>query len=170
MSAAAADFRTALGLWRGEPLADVPSQLLRAREVPYLKEQLPVAARHFAGRTAELAVLSGLVQETATPGGTVVISAIDGTAGIGKTALAVHFAHQVAGRFPGGQLYVNLRGFGPFISPVQPAAAIRGFLDAFGVDPHRIAADAEAIDCYERALEIYRRVGDVSAPAKSGTN
>ena len=86
----------------------------------------------FRGREAELAALAGQVADAA---GTVVISAVGGTAGIGKTALAVHFAHQVADQFPDGQLYVNLRGFDPAGSPVTPAEAIRGFLDAFEVPP-----------------------------------
>ena len=61
-----------------------------------------------------------------------VISAIGGTAGVGKTTLAVHWAHQVAGRFPDGQLYVNLRGFHPSGEPVAATDALRGFLDALG--------------------------------------
>ena len=97
--------------------------------------QLPAAVRHFAGRKAELAALAGQLADVA---GTVVISAIGGTAGIGKTALAVHWAHQVADRFPDGQLYVNLRGFGPSGAPVTPAEAIRGFLDALGVPAEQI--------------------------------
>jgi Domain of unknown function (DUF4062) len=68
--------------------------------------QLPAAAAHFAGRTAELATLTGLLRGGAEAGATVVISAIDGTAGVGKTALAVYWAHQVADRFPDGQLHV----------------------------------------------------------------
>ena len=60
----------------------------------------------------------------------VVITAIAGTAGVGKTALAVHWAHRVADRFPDGQLYVNLRGFEPSGTAMAPAEAVRGFLDA----------------------------------------
>ena len=61
----------------------------------------------------ELAELSALVERDLTRAGGVVIAALTGMAGIGKTALAVHWAHQVAGRFPDGQLFVNLRGSGP---------------------------------------------------------
>jgi transcriptional regulator with XRE-family HTH domain len=106
--------------------------------------QLPPAVRHFAGRAEALKVLTDLLGDAAAPGGTVVISAIDGTAGIGKTALAVYWAHQVADRFPGGQLYVNLRGFDPGGPPVPPAEAIRGFLDALGVPPAQIPAGLDA--------------------------
>ncbi len=60
------------------------------------------------------------------------ISAIGGTAGVGKTALAVHWAHQVAERFPDGQLYVNLRGYDPG-QPVSAGDALAGFLRALGV-------------------------------------
>ncbi|HEY8200158.1 MAG TPA: SARP family transcriptional regulator, partial [Actinomycetota bacterium] len=93
--------------------------------------QLPAATRHFAGRVAELELLTSLMEETAEASGTVVISAIDGTAGIGKTALAVSWAHRVADRFPDGQLYVNLRGFDPTGSAMTPAEAVRDFLGAF---------------------------------------
>jgi tetratricopeptide (TPR) repeat protein len=74
----------------------------------------------------------------------VVITAVAGTAGVGKTALAVRWAHRVASRFPDGQLYINLRGFGPAGTVMDPAEAIRRFLDALGVAPQRIPADPEA--------------------------
>jgi tetratricopeptide (TPR) repeat protein len=88
----------------------------------------------------------------------VVISAIGGTAGVGKTALAVHWAHRVAGRFADGQLYVNLRGFGPSGIPTAPEAAIRGFLDALGVPPERIPASAEAQAGLYRSLLTDKRM------------
>src|SRR5262249_27028524 len=86
-----------------------------AGQVP---QQLPAAVPLSGGRVGELATLSGLLHGRADNGGahnggTVVISAIGGTAGVGKTALAVFWANQVADRFPDGQLYVNLRGFEP---------------------------------------------------------
>jgi DNA-binding SARP family transcriptional activator/tetratricopeptide (TPR) repeat protein len=114
--------------------------------------QLPVAARHFAGRTDELKMLAGLAAEAGSPGQAVVISAIEGTAGIGKTALAVHFAHQVAERFPDGQLYVNLRGFDPAGPPVTPGAAIMMFLEALAVPAERVPAGLDA------QAGLYRRL------------
>src|SRR5207253_3200693 len=78
--------------------------------------------------------------------GTVVIAAIGGTAGVGKTALAVHWAHRVAGRYGDGQLYVNLRGFDPSGAPMAAPEVLRGFLVTLGVPPDRIppALDAQA--------------------------
>jgi DNA-binding SARP family transcriptional activator/tetratricopeptide (TPR) repeat protein len=113
-----------------------------ARVVP---RQLPAAVARFAGRSGELGVLTGLAEQAASgAGGTVVISAIGGTAGVGKTTLAVHFAHQVAGLFPDGQLYADLRGFSPAREQVPSGQAMRGFLDALGVAPQAVPADADA--------------------------
>jgi tetratricopeptide (TPR) repeat protein/transcriptional regulator with XRE-family HTH domain len=95
--------------------------------------QLPGAVRYFTGRVPELTILTGLVDEAGRERpGTVVISAIGGTAGVGKTALAVHWAHQSTDRFPDGQLYVDLRGYGPG-QPIRPADALAAFLRALGV-------------------------------------
>jgi tetratricopeptide (TPR) repeat protein len=125
----------------------------RDRVVP---RQLPGAMRQFAGRTPELARLTALLDEDA--GATVVITAIDGTAGIGKTTLAVHWAHRIADRFPDGQLYVNLRGFDASGPAMTPAEAIRGFLDAFAVPPDRIPVDLQAQSGLYRSLLAGRRV------------
>ncbi|HLJ98729.1 MAG TPA: BTAD domain-containing putative transcriptional regulator [Streptosporangiaceae bacterium] len=95
--------------------------------------ELPPAAAHFTGRAQELAMLTGLLDKSSQDApGTVVISAIGGTAGVGKTALAVHWAHDVAGRFPDGQLYVNLRGYDPD-QPVSASDALAMFLSSLGV-------------------------------------
>src|SRR5262249_1661104 len=106
--------------------------------------QLPAAVAHFAGRSGELATLTGLLHGRPDTCGTVVISAIGGTAGVGKTALAVYWAHRVTDRFPDGQLYVNLRGFDPGGSVMAPVEAVRRFLDALGVPPERIPVDLDA--------------------------
>src|SRR5262249_53133939 len=88
----------------------------------------------------------------------VVICAIGGTAGGGKTALAVHWAHRVRGRFPDGQLYVNLRGFDPGGQAVAPDGAGRGFLDALGVGPPRVPGGLDAQVGLYRSLLAERRM------------
>jgi tetratricopeptide (TPR) repeat protein len=126
------------------------------RPVP---QQLPAAVSHFTGRAAELAALTGLFDQADTRApGTVVISAIGGTAGVGKTTLAVHWAHQAAGRFGDGQLYVNLRGFEPSGPPAAPEAAIRGFLHALGVPPERLPPGSQAQAGLYRSLLADRRM------------
>jgi DNA-binding SARP family transcriptional activator/tetratricopeptide (TPR) repeat protein len=121
--------------------------------------QLPAALADFTGRATELAALAGMLDDAGAGGpGTVVISAIGGTAGVGKTALALHWAHQVANRFEDGQLYVNLRGFGPSDNPGTPGEAIRGFLDALGVPPERIPPLPEAQVGLYRSLLTDRKV------------
>ena len=104
------------------PRAPVPAPASH-REPAWLAvpRQLPAAPRSFVGRGSELKVLDRLLDEQAQRGGPAV-AVIGGMAGIGKTALAVHWAHQVARQFPDGQLYVNLRGFDPSGTPLEPAA------------------------------------------------
>jgi DNA-binding SARP family transcriptional activator/tetratricopeptide (TPR) repeat protein len=107
--------------------------------------QLPAAVAHFVGRADELAALTELLD---LPGGQsprpIVISAVSGTAGVGKTALAVHWAHQVAGRFPDGQLYADLRAFDPSGSPAVPADVARRFLNALGIPDRQIPPDPDS--------------------------
>jgi tetratricopeptide (TPR) repeat protein len=79
-------------------------------------------------------------------------------AGIGKTSLAVHWARRVSGQFPDGQLYVNLRGFDPSGRVMDPADAIRGFLDALGVAPDQIPAHPDAQATRYRSLLVGKRV------------
>ena len=103
--------------------------------------QLPPSVPGFAGRAAELASLDSMALEAVPDDrdqtGATPISVVSGTAGVGKTALAVHWAHRISELFPDGQLYVNLRGFDPGGASVEPAEAMRGFLDALGVRMRR---------------------------------
>jgi DNA-binding SARP family transcriptional activator/tetratricopeptide (TPR) repeat protein len=125
--------------------------------VAVVPRQLPPPVAHFAGRVGELKALTGVL-DAAAGGATVVISAIGGTAGVGKTALAVHWAHQVSEWFPDGQLYVNLRGFDPAGAPVTAADAVRRFLDALCVPPAQIPASPEAQQGLYRSLLAGRRM------------
>ncbi|HXT87774.1 MAG TPA: tetratricopeptide repeat protein [Trebonia sp.] len=139
----------------GSPPAGIAAA---TRTVP---RQLPAHARHFAGRADDLAALTGLLDKAVgasrPAAGTTMIAAIGGTAGIGKTELAVRWAHQAADRFPDGHLYVNLRGFDPAAPPVRPAEVIRDFLGALGVDPSGISVSLDAQAALYRSLLAGRR-------------
>ena len=124
--------------------------------------QLPPDLSRFTGREPQLRQLDAIAAAVSpAPGaaaGAAAIAAIDGMAGVGKTTLAVHWTHRVAPRFPGGQLYVNLRGFDPGGAPVRPDEAVRGFLDALDVPPERVPATLEAQVGLYRSLLSGRRV------------
>lgn len=165
-----------LGLYPGEELVEAHVRVLRqdipameSREsharravlpatVPVVPRQLPAALRYFTGRAGELDMLSGLVGRDCAEANGVVIAALTGMAGIGKTALAVHWAHQVASRFPNGQLFVNLRGFCASGTPVTPTEAICGFLTALGVPATRIPVDTTGQAALWRSLLVGRRM------------
>jgi tetratricopeptide (TPR) repeat protein len=153
-----------LGVAPGPPLRDLESAVLRqdpaldrtpapvvvtAPAPASVPVQLPPGPATFVGRDTEMAQLDALLEPRGSGGPAVVIS---GTAGVGKTALAVHFAHRVAGRFPDGQLHVNLRGFDPSGAPVTAGEAVRGFLDAFGVASARIPTTVDG------QVNLYRSV------------
>jgi transcriptional regulator with XRE-family HTH domain/tetratricopeptide (TPR) repeat protein len=138
------------------------TELARARDetepVLHVPRQLPAAVPDFVGRLPELVELSAPLGRTGQAAGTVVVTAVGGIAGVGKTALAVRWAHQVADQFPDGQLYVNLRGFGPGGPPLPPAAVIRDFLDALGVPAGRIPVRPQAQAGLYRSLMAGRRM------------
>jgi DNA-binding SARP family transcriptional activator len=128
----------------------------RDRQVP---RQLPAPVAGFTGRHVELAELAGLLTSTrrAATAPTALITAIGGTAGVGKTALAVHWAHQVAGSFPDGQLYVNLRGYDP-AQPITAVDALARFLRDLGVPGPDIPAEEEGRAARYRSLLAGRRL------------
>jgi DNA-binding SARP family transcriptional activator/tetratricopeptide (TPR) repeat protein len=138
----------------GQPATRTPAAVATI-DVP---AQLPPDVYGFTGRELELAQLDAAVAGSATQPTAAPVAALWGTAGVGKTALAVHWAHRVAGRFPDGQLYANLRGFDPAAPAMAPGEAVRGFLDAFGVPPARVPAGLDAQVGLYRSLLRGRRV------------
>ncbi|MET7981563.1 BTAD domain-containing putative transcriptional regulator [Streptomyces sp. NPDC005281] len=136
------------------PVKPAPPVLAHAA----IPAQLPADLPTFAGRSAELDRVRALLPVAGSAPTTVVIGAIGGMAGIGKTTLAVHWAHEMAHRFPDGQLYVNLRGFDPTGVLMAPDDAIRTFLDALGVPPMRIPASLDAQAALYRSMLARRRV------------
>lgn len=129
----------------------------RGPVVSVVPHQLPPAVPHLVGRVRETAALTTQL-ESAVSSGHVVIVSVAGTAGIGKTALAVHWAHQVRDRFPDGQLYVNLRGFDPQAQAIDPAEAVRGFLDALGVTRQHLPPNPAAQTALYRSLVDGKKV------------
>jgi DNA-binding SARP family transcriptional activator len=128
------------------------------RPRPVVPRELPGPVPQFVGRAAELADLTGLLDRaSARRSPTLVISAIAGMAGVGKTALAMQWAHQVAGRFPDGQLHVNLRGYDPG-QPVPAADALAGFLRSLGVAEQDIPAETGERAARYRSLLARRRM------------
>ena len=125
---------------------------------PVAPRELPSPVPQFVGRAAELAALTGMLdQASARRPRTLVISAIAGMAGVGKTALAVQWAHEVADRFPDGQLHVNLRGYDPG-QPMPAADALAGLLRSLGVAGQDIPAETAERAARYRSLLAGRRM------------
>jgi DNA-binding SARP family transcriptional activator/tetratricopeptide (TPR) repeat protein len=151
-----------LGADPSPELRQVHADLLAGGAPPsggVVPRQLPAAVAGFAGRDGELAALDALLDPAGeTRSGSPPVAVIAGTAGVGKTTLAVHWAHRVAGRFPDGQLYVDLRGYDRSGEVVRPVAAVREFLDALQVPPHRIPDGPAAQAGLYRSLLAGRRM------------
>ena len=125
----------------------------------WVPAQLPHGLAGFVGRQAEIELLNTLLPDRDNgPATTVVITAIAGMAGVGKTALAVHWGHQCREHFPDGQLYVNLRGFDPAGAPMQPSEAITHLLAALRVAPEEIPDGLEDQAALYRSRTANRRV------------
>jgi tetratricopeptide (TPR) repeat protein len=117
--------------------------------------QLPRDPGVFVGRERECVALQALAERAAAAAA---ICVIDGGAGVGKTALAIHAGHRLAALFPDGQLHVDLRGFGPRQPPMPPAEALTGFLRALGVSPPAIPAAVEEQAAMFRSLLAGKRM------------
>ncbi|MBB5783077.1 AfsR/SARP family transcriptional regulator [Nonomuraea jabiensis] len=152
-----------LGIEPGRPLRELHQRLLRDDEpdapgegtqpAPLPPRREPLVARpaelprdvpEFAARDAELAWLDECL------GGGDGVCVLSGTAGMGKTALALHWAHQAKDRFPDGQLYIDLRGYDPDHEPLTTTAALTRLLVSLGVDAERVRGG------FETQLGLYR--------------
>ena len=138
------------------------SRLLVSRPVARLSgstlpRQLPAVPGSFTGRGKELAELTAMLHPAGQAPGTVALSVISGTAGVGKTALAVRWAHEVAHRFPDGQLYVNLRGYDSG-EPMDPADALARLLRALDRPGPDIPPEMEERAALYRSALAERRV------------
>lgn len=165
---AARDFTGAAELCRGPVLTDVVSELLHRTEIRHVAEEcaealarsernvprlLPAVMPRFVGRAEHLRELTGLAE-----GGDPVVVTLTGTAGVGKSVLAVRWAHSVADRFPDGQLHVNMRGFDRHRDPMAPGDVLSRFLEALGVPAERIPADFDDQAALYRELTADRRL------------
>jgi hypothetical protein len=153
-------------------LARIVEELVRVNRQPAIAQpvprELPRPIGDFTGRNAELAMLRSLLAGGAdesgasptTRGKPVVITAIDGMGGIGKSALAIQIAHELveAGAFPDGELYVNLQGATPGLAPLEPMEALGRMLRALGVEPAKIPTEAEEAAVRFRSLAAERRL------------
>jgi DNA-binding SARP family transcriptional activator/Tfp pilus assembly protein PilF len=153
----------------GDPALDAAVAAPRAWQPspPVVPRQLPAAVAHFVGREPERSRLDELADAAGESAGAVVIAVIGGTAGVGKTALAVQWAHSAADRFPDGQLYANLRGFGPDGAPVAPGETLGGFLEA--LEPSAaIPAGLDARAALYRSLTAGKRLLVILDNARDG--
>ncbi|MEV6827064.1 tetratricopeptide repeat protein [Amycolatopsis sp. NPDC051102] len=133
---------------------DVHLHSASPRSVP---RQLPGTVRHFVGRRRQLAALTTYLDEAVASPEPVAISTVEGMAGIGKSALAIHWARQHTDRFPDGQLYANLRGFSP-AAAMQPGEALWGFLHALGAPRDTPFLDLDAQAALYRSMLAGRRM------------
>lgn len=124
------------------------------RRVP---NELPADPAGFTGRTPELTELDAVLSGDARPGAPVRIASVSGPAGVGKTALAVHWCHRAADAFPDGCLYVNLHGYSP-VDPRDPAEVLAGLLRSLGVRDGEIPDDPDERAARFRSLLAGRRM------------
>jgi DNA-binding SARP family transcriptional activator len=159
-----------LGVEPGPEAAELHQQILAGDPLParqsaamvsvtqVMPRQLPADVSHFTGRAAELDRLDALLGTTGEGmAARVMIAAINGTPGVGKTALAIRWAHRMAPRFPDGQLYASMRGQAA-VGPADPLAVLARFLRDLGIAPARVPSDLEEASALYRSLLDGRRI------------
>ena len=119
--------------------------------------QLPARPRALIGREAETATLTAALAE-AERAGDLSVLVIEGPGGVGKTALALDWAHRHVEHFPDGQLYVDLGGFEASALPARPLTVLHGFMLALGIEPASIPSDLSAAAALYRSLLASKRV------------
>jgi DNA-binding SARP family transcriptional activator len=122
-----------------------------------IPRQLPAAPAHFAGRQRELRMLTERLDSGLAAAETVILT-ITGTAGVGKTALALHWAHHVQARFRDGQLYVNLHGFDSSPAALTPGEAVGGLVESLDRNASRASVRLDAQTGLYRSLLAGRRM------------
>jgi DNA-binding SARP family transcriptional activator len=148
---------------RDEP-ADVQ---VNDTQVP-VPHELPADVPGFTGRADALKTLDELVPSDCRTSGSVVVAAITGSAGVGKTALALHWGHRVADQFPDGQLYLNLRGYAQG-RPLRPIEALTALLGALGIPPREVPVEVGAAAARYRSHLAGRRILIVLDNARSSS-
>jgi DNA-binding SARP family transcriptional activator/Tfp pilus assembly protein PilF len=148
---------------RADPTLSAPATATRPVATTTVRlpvpAQLPHALPDFVGRDAEIERLTALLPDDGeSDDAPVVIVALAGMAGVGKTSLAVAWAHRIRDRYPDGQLYINLRGFEPGGQALEPVKAIRSFLEAVGVHMDQIPAGQDEQAALYRSALVGRRV------------
>lgn len=141
---------------RARPLAEHVQMLHAASAARHIPAQLPLDARGFVGRTEQLGQLDAILA-AARAQSTAAVVVLLGGAGMGKTGLAVHWAHGVRNQFVDGQLHVNLRGYGAS-APMPPIEAVGRFLHALGVAPAQVPTEIDEAAALYRTLMADRRV------------
>ncbi|MEV8063405.1 tetratricopeptide repeat protein [Streptomyces antimycoticus] len=149
------------GILRHVSIGDLIPGRLNLDEVPLSPTRPYNIPRHvdLVGRDSEMRTIRAALERTqGTLGSTVALEAIDGMSGVGKTALAIHAAHELRPLFPDGQIYLDMRAHGGAHKPLNPLAALDALLRIFGVPSRRIPQNLEESTALWRSLLARRRI------------
>lgn len=140
----------------GHPTAELPGAQRSVIQV--MPNCLPADHPAFAGRGADLRHLTAVLDAAAAGRSTTPVIVVTGAAGVGKTTVGIHWAHQVADRFPDGRLFLDLRGYSPSGLPIHPTEAVRTLLAAMGLPTSAIPPSLDVAISHYRSLLANRRM------------